>query len=101
MKVTAKMSNGNWLLECSEQEAARLAGYFSNSTPNDYHRPVLVSGSVFEISPMYEHLYKLRKASYELDQARNAILSFADLLQLPVPIVEVVESLKEELGGKS
>jgi hypothetical protein len=99
MKVIASTSNG-WLLECSDVELGRLAGYRSNVVieENGYFNggKRYDVGSEIPIAAMYDYLTNLMQIESTVEAARRRLEKVAILLTIPETLKPILNAIQKE-----
>jgi len=91
MKVIGMASNGDFILQATDDEVANLIGY-------KYSTCIASMGKLKEIniSSMFNQLYGLSKIEERLDHARKELLGVAESLKSPIPFSVVAKPDRED-----
>jgi hypothetical protein len=96
MTILATTNNG-FLIQASEQEMARLAGYYSISDC----RPKLVIGAEIQVNAMYDQLYKMRYVGRSIKEIEERANNLLETIKIKSPIIAPIISAIEEAAPKS
>lgn len=100
MKVIAS-TGGGWILQCTDEELAKLAGYVRNDIAdrNGYFNGSkrLGVGSEVSIAPMYDYMHQLRHIESQLNSTREKLEAVAKLLTIPGDLKPICDGIIEEI----
>ena len=101
MKIIARVNSDKLLVEMTEDELARLAGYYSQChLPNDCSIR-FKAGTTYPVSEIYTRLNEQAQASQKLENVSKTLSALADLVtQTRAQFIAATEEPAKEGGGK-
>lgn len=105
MKIIAKISGSNVLVQMTDRELANIVGknYERDLEPaRNYgpHMDGLEVGTEYKVSEIYRRLRQQEQATEKLETAKRNLLAVAGLLEIIEPAALIIGPAPEEGGNK-